>query len=310
MCLPVVCLPACLPCACVCTLQVQQPSVEQKPPKSLLQQHCQKHGLGMPKYSKLAALPAAAEALAAATGQTERYRYKVLVAPAAAAAAPGGGKGGGGGKRFGIWAVSGPKTYQLFADEDGWGTIEEAQNAAAARALFGLHKQALLLAAAAGGKGGASGSSSSKAAVGGPAASSAEEGESAKEEQAAAAAAAATVAAAAAAAGSVQSPATAGVLEQMKGVYEQLPQPWAGFWDRWWVAEGLGGGGDGSGRSGAAAGVEEVLAAEQQQQREDFVRWVGLMLLCLAGCWGFLAIIRHHVGLQATPFLGGGVGFW
>jgi hypothetical protein len=56
----------------------------------------------------------------------------------------------------------------------------------------------------------------------------------------------------------------------MKAVYAQLPETWAGFWDRWWIAEGLGGGGG----SAVAAGVEEVLAAEQQQQREDFIRWV------------------------------------
>jgi hypothetical protein len=52
--------------------------------------------------------------------------------------------------------AQGPKTYQLFGDEDGWSSIEEAQNAAAARALFGLHKAALTAAAAAAaGKGGA-----------------------------------------------------------------------------------------------------------------------------------------------------------
>jgi hypothetical protein len=243
-------------------LQVQQTMIEQKPPKSLLQQHCQKHGLSMPRYSKLA-LPVAAEAVAAAAGESERYRYKVLVAPVTGTTTTSSSKAGSSSsssssvKRFGTWVLPGPKTYQLFADEDGWSSIEEAQNAAAARALFGLHKQALLAAAASSKSSGSS--SSSKADL------STTEGDA--DSQAAAAAAAATVAAA----GGMQTAATAEVLERMKEVYQQLPKPWAGLWDRWWVAEGLGGGGSGD-AAAATAGVEEVLAAEQQQKREDFVR--------------------------------------
>jgi hypothetical protein len=146
--------------------QQQPPPVEYKTPKALLQQHCQKVNLQPPRFERItqpagvdaAAAAAGAAVAAAAAGQRGQYRYKVILAPAA----PAGGKGGasaaaGGSKRFNR-VITGPKTYQLFADEDGWASVQDAQNAAAARALFALHKQAV--AAAASGKSSSSSSSS------------------------------------------------------------------------------------------------------------------------------------------------------
>ena len=39
-------------------------------------------------------------------------------------------------------AAARPKTYALHEDEDGWEGIQEAQNAAATRALFQVHAAA------------------------------------------------------------------------------------------------------------------------------------------------------------------------
>ena len=46
-------------------------------------------------------------------------------------------------------AAARPKTYALHEDEDGWEGIQEAQNAAATRALFQVHNPAAAAAAAA-----------------------------------------------------------------------------------------------------------------------------------------------------------------
>lgn len=145
--------------------QQQQPPVEYKTPKALLQQHCQKVNLQPPRFERItqpagvdaAAAAAGAAAAAAAAGQRGQYRYKVILAPPAAPAGSKGGAGAAAGssKRF-SGVLTGPKTYQLFADEDGWASVQDAQNAAAARALFALHKQAA--AAAASGKGSSSSS--------------------------------------------------------------------------------------------------------------------------------------------------------
>jgi hypothetical protein len=139
--------------------QQQPPPVEYKTPKALLQQHCQKVNLQPPRFERITQpagvdAAAAAAAGAAAAGQRGPYRYKVILAPAV----PVGGKGSAGAaagssKRF-SGVLTGPKIYQLFADEDGWSSVQDAQNAAAARALFALHKQAV--AAAATGKGSSS----------------------------------------------------------------------------------------------------------------------------------------------------------
>jgi hypothetical protein len=145
--------------------QPPPPPVEHKTPKALLQQHCQKANLQPPRFERItqpagvdaAAAAAGAAAAAAAAGQRGQYRYKVIVTPAVPAGSKGG-AGGAGSKRFSA-GLTGPKTYQLFADEDGWASVQDAQNAAAARALFALHKQAVAAAGAVSGKG-SSGSSS------------------------------------------------------------------------------------------------------------------------------------------------------
>jgi hypothetical protein len=148
--------------------QQQPPPVEYKTPKALLQQHCQKANLQPPRFERItqpagvdaAAAAAGAAAAAAAAGQRGQYRYKAIVTPAV----PAGGKGGlgaaGSSKRF-SGGLTGPKTYQLFADEDGWASVQDAQNAAAARALFALHKQAVAAAGSASSKALSSNSSSS-----------------------------------------------------------------------------------------------------------------------------------------------------
>jgi hypothetical protein len=138
------------------------PPVEYKAPKALLQQHCKKANLQPPRFERVtqpAGVDAAAAAAGAAAGQRGQYRYKVIVTPAVPAGSKGG-LGGIGNKRF-SGGLTGPKTYQLFADEDGWASVQDAQNAAAARALFALHKQAVAAAGATSSKGSSSNSSNS-----------------------------------------------------------------------------------------------------------------------------------------------------
>ncbi|GAQ84373.1 helicase domain-containing protein [Klebsormidium nitens] len=88
----------------------------QRLPKALLQQHCQKEGWPAPRFEKL---PVGGTRI-----EGGGYRYSVRVER------PGRGKG----KR----ANAGPLDVQLPADEDGWPSIGDAQNAAATLALYEL----------------------------------------------------------------------------------------------------------------------------------------------------------------------------
>eukprot|EP00887_Chlorella_sp_A99_P005373 scaffold1.g5373.t1 len=96
----------------------QGPQAQQ--PKSLLQQHCQKQGLPAPRYDKL---PHGGGRL-----EGGGYRYSVTVDSSA----------GGRGPRRKQQQQQGPRKYQLREQDDGWERIEDAQGAAATRALFEL----------------------------------------------------------------------------------------------------------------------------------------------------------------------------
>ncbi|DBA76164.1 TPA: hypothetical protein ACH3X1_009895 [Trebouxia sp. C0004] len=89
-----------------------------KLPKALLQQHCQKLGWAPPRFDKLP--------LGGGRLPTASLRYSVTLEPAPQ------------GKGKKAKAAARPKTYALHEDEDGWEGIQEAQNAAATRALFQL----------------------------------------------------------------------------------------------------------------------------------------------------------------------------
>lgn len=102
--------------------QVAAPKVEQQQPKALLQQHCQRCGWAALRFERL---PHGGMRLEAGG-----YRYAAVVDTSAAAAK--------GPKRRQAAAVAGPRTFSLREAEDGWERIEDAQNAAATRALFEL----------------------------------------------------------------------------------------------------------------------------------------------------------------------------
>ncbi|GBG62911.1 hypothetical protein CBR_g34283 [Chara braunii] len=85
-------------------------------PKTVLQQLCQKNGWLSPRYEKLPLLE---------TGAWGQYRYSVMIVRPA------------GGRRKGR-VLTGPTTYQLPEDEDGWESVSDAQNAVATRALYSL----------------------------------------------------------------------------------------------------------------------------------------------------------------------------
>ncbi len=87
-----------------------------KQPKAVLQQHCQQAAWGPPKFEKL---PPGGERLA-----TAGIRYSVSVAVPAGAH--------GGKKKQKLQQ----KTFQLGEPEDGWETINDAQNAVATRVLY------------------------------------------------------------------------------------------------------------------------------------------------------------------------------
>jgi hypothetical protein len=122
------------------------PAVEFKTPKALLQQHCVRGGWAPPRFEKLSAASGgstssataavAAAAAAVAAGGSVLYRYKVTLVPAVAAAGGGGGAGSSRPTRHGSHTA--PRCFQLPADEDGWPSVQDAQNAAAARALYVL----------------------------------------------------------------------------------------------------------------------------------------------------------------------------
>jgi ATP-dependent RNA helicase DHX29 len=98
----------------------QPPKVEEQQPKALLQQHCQRSGWAAPRFERL---PHGGMRLAGGG-----YRYSVSV-------------DAGGGKvprKRQQQVQQGPRTFGLREAEDGWERIEEAQNAAATRALFEL----------------------------------------------------------------------------------------------------------------------------------------------------------------------------
>ena len=106
------------------------PKVEVQQPKALLQQHCQRSGWAAPRFERLAH-----GGMRLAGGG---YRYSVAVDASAGA-----GAGAKGPKRRGAAAAAaavaaGPRSYSLREADDGWERIEDAQNAAATRALYEL----------------------------------------------------------------------------------------------------------------------------------------------------------------------------
>ncbi|GAB4817860.1 hypothetical protein N2152v2_004906 [Parachlorella kessleri] len=98
----------------------RQAAPEAQQPKALLQQLCQRSGWPAPRYERLEQGGMRLEG--------GGYRYCVMVEPAASR----------GPRRKGQQAQQGPRTFRLLEEDDGWERIEEAQNAAAARALFDL----------------------------------------------------------------------------------------------------------------------------------------------------------------------------
>ncbi|KAK9832693.1 hypothetical protein WJX81_000845 [Elliptochloris bilobata] len=98
-----------------------QPVVEVKLPKALLQQHCQRQGWPPPRFERCAAggvrLP------------TAGIRYSVTLETPAA----------GGGRRK---ALLRPRAFTLREEDDGWESIQEAQNAAATLALHAVVSEA------------------------------------------------------------------------------------------------------------------------------------------------------------------------
>ena len=99
-----------------CCAVKPSPPVQLKQPKAVLQQHCQQSAWGPPKFEKL--VPGG-ERLA-----TAGIRYSVSVAVPMAAH--------GGKKQRKLQQ----KAFQLGEHEDGWETINDAQNAVATRVLF------------------------------------------------------------------------------------------------------------------------------------------------------------------------------
>lgn len=92
---------------------------EVKAPKALLQQHCQKRGIPPPRFEKL---PLGGQRL-----EKAGLRYSVTLEPPLPA----------GPRRKGA-ARPAPRTFSVPEDDDGWEAIQEAQNAAAAFALFNV----------------------------------------------------------------------------------------------------------------------------------------------------------------------------
>lgn len=91
--------------------------MEVKAPKALLQQHCQKKGLPPPRFDK--------RDFGGERGPVPGVRYSVtLEAPVQS-----------GPRKKGARRPA-PRTFTLREADDGWDTVQEAQNAAAARALF------------------------------------------------------------------------------------------------------------------------------------------------------------------------------
>ncbi|PRW58696.1 helicase domain-containing [Chlorella sorokiniana] len=100
--------------------QPAAPKVETQQPKALLQQHCQRCGWAAPRFERLLHGGMRLEG--------GGYRYSVAVEQGA----------GKGPKRRQQQQQQGPRTFGLREADDGWERIEDAQNAAATRALFEL----------------------------------------------------------------------------------------------------------------------------------------------------------------------------
>ena len=101
------------------------PPVQLRQPKAVLQQHCQHSAWGPPKFEK-------------ATPGGERManagiRYSVAIALPREAK--------GGKKQKGLHQ----RSFQLAEHEDGWETINDAQNAVATRVLYEVTRQCLHL---------------------------------------------------------------------------------------------------------------------------------------------------------------------
>jgi hypothetical protein len=100
------------------------PKPELQQPKSLLQQHCQRCSWAAPRFERL---PHGGMRL-----EGGGYRYSVVVD------ASGGGKVPKRKQQQQQQQQQGPRSFSLREAEDGWQRIEDAQNAAATRALFEL----------------------------------------------------------------------------------------------------------------------------------------------------------------------------
>lgn len=100
----------------VCVSAKPSPPVQLRQPKAVLQQHCQQSAWGPPKFEKLTP---GGERLAIAG-----IRYSVAIALPREAK--------GGKKQRGLHQ----KSFQLAEHEDGWETINDAQNAVATRVLY------------------------------------------------------------------------------------------------------------------------------------------------------------------------------
>ena len=92
------------------------PPVQLRQPKAVLQQHCQQSAWGPPKFEKLTP---GGERL-----PTAGIRYSVAIALPREAK--------GGKKQRGLHQ----KSFQLAEHEDGWETINDAQNAVTTRVLY------------------------------------------------------------------------------------------------------------------------------------------------------------------------------
>eukprot|EP00884_Botryococcus_braunii_P002000 jgi/Botrbrau1/11800/Bobra.0224s0007.1 len=93
------------------------PQVEVKAPKALLQQHCMKKGMPPPRFEK--------REVGGHRGPTPGQRYSVtLEAPVLS-----------GPRKKGARRPA-PRSFSLREADDGWDTVQDAQNAAAAFALF------------------------------------------------------------------------------------------------------------------------------------------------------------------------------
>jgi ATP-dependent RNA helicase DHX29 len=107
------------------------PPAPQVHPKAVLQQLCQRMGWPAPRFERLDAA-----VLGVGEGSAGAYGYAVVVDSSVRGGPNRGSKKGG--KQGAAGGGGGPQTFRLPPQEDGWAKIEEAQQAAATRALWAL----------------------------------------------------------------------------------------------------------------------------------------------------------------------------